>query len=374
MIRKTIFWIHLSAGAIAGVFIFFMAATGAMLSFERQSVNFIDRDLRSVSVPNDAQARPMNDLLETVRRTGLGEPTAITVRNEPQATTQFSLGRNKVLYVDPYCGAVLGASSIRAHEFFQRVEQLHRSLGAPLGSKTVGHWVAAISNLLFGVLILLGLVLWVPRNWSWKAIRASMLLRAGLRGRPRDWNWHNVLGIWCAVPLLVIALTGVVMSFDWANALLFRLSGSSTAVHARNDSNRPSNSGRSEPSHDPNYEHLFTVAKRLDPDWHTITLNVAASPAAPISVVVDTGTGGQPQTRTQYLLNRDTGALLKVNRFADGSLGQRMRAFVRFGHTGEYGGVWGQVVAALAFPWRVRSRLQRTCISHKKIRRPIESE
>jgi PepSY-associated TM region len=39
---------------------------------------------------------------------------------------------------------------------------------------------------------------------------------------------------------------------------------------------------------------------------------------------------------------------VKVSTFADGSLGQRLRAFVRFGHTGEYGGWAGQAIAAIA--------------------------
>jgi uncharacterized iron-regulated membrane protein len=38
----------------------------------------------------------------------------------------------------------------------------------------------------------------------------------------------------------------------------------------------------------------------------------------------------------------------KSDAFADGSLGQRLRAFVRFGHTGEYGGLLGQTIAAIA--------------------------
>jgi uncharacterized iron-regulated membrane protein len=37
-----------------------------------------------------------------------------------------------------------------------------------------------------------------------------------------------------------------------------------------------------------------------------------------------------------------------MSTFADGSLGQRLRAFVRFGHTGEYGGWPGQIIAAFA--------------------------
>jgi uncharacterized iron-regulated membrane protein len=151
------------------------------------------------------------------------------------------------------------------------------------------------------------------------------------------------------MPLLVITLTGVVMSFDWANTLLFRLSGSPLpAVRARDGGHTLSSDTTFAQSINPNYEDLLAMAKSLNSAWRTITINVAASAVAPVSLVVDTGNGGQPQARTQYLLNRHTGAVLKTSRFADGNLGQRLRAFVRFGHTGEYGGVLGQLVDALA--------------------------
>jgi uncharacterized iron-regulated membrane protein len=85
----------------------------------------------------------------------------------------------------------------------------------------------------------------------------------------------------------------------------------------------------------------------LNPDWRTISLAVGHNAGAPVSVSIETGTGGQPQKRTQYLLNPDNGEVIKAIRFTDGSLGQRLRAFVRFGHTGEYGGLAGQAIAAL---------------------------
>lgn len=347
MIRKIFFWLHLSAGLTAGVFIFIMAATGVVLSFERQIVDFIDDGIRSVSVPNDAQPRPMNELLDLVRRSSLGDPTAIVLRNRPQAATQFVIGRSKTVYVDPYGGAVLGVSSARAHGFFFAVERLHRALGAPLGSRNAGRWLAAMSNLLFCALIPLGVILWLPRKWRWQTVRAATAFRAGLRGRAREWNWHNVLGIWCAVPLLVIALTAVVMSFDWANALLFRLSGSDFAAGARGGRPDP-HPKQSGVRSDPDYGHLFAVAKALNPDWRTITLNITRDASPAVTATIDTGTGGQPQKRTQYWLNRDTGGVVKASTFSGGSLGQRLRAFVRFGHTGEYYGPAGQAVAAFA--------------------------
>ncbi len=347
MIRKFVFWAHLALGISAGAFILIMSATGVALAFEKQIIDFVDRDIRSVAVPNNRDAAPVSDLLAAIRRAGTGEPTSITVRNAPEAATQFSIGREKTIYVDQYSGAILGASSAAAHRFFFAVERLHRSLGAPLGSKGIGHWLTAISNLLFAGLIPLGIALWLPRKWSWTAIRASIAFRGGLRGRARDWSWHNVLGIWCAAPLLVIALTGVVMSFPWANSLLFRLSGSNPPVRGRGPGDARPHSHGGVIGSEPKYDRLLEISKSFDRSWRTITLNTVRDLNSPVQVSVETGTGGQPQKRTQYLLNGNSGTVLRTTRFADASLGQRLRSFVRFGHTGEWGGWAGQLIASV---------------------------
>lgn len=348
MIRRFLFWLHLALGVTAGAFIFIMAATGVVLAFQRQITDFADRDVRWTSVLYAPQSPRISDLLQLVRRSGVGDPSAIVVRNAARAATEFSIGRGKMIYVDPYSGAILGAGSAATRSFFSEVERLHRSLGAPLGSKGLGHWLAAISNLLFGGLILLGVLLWLPRKWSWQAVRASIAFRSGLGGRARHWNWHNVLGIWCALPLLVIASTGVVMSFPWANALLFQLSGSNPPAQGRGP-REAAGHGRDLPiTNEVNYDRLLAISKSFNPNWRTITLEVARNGNSPVQVVIDTGAGGQPQKRTQYLLNRDTGAVLKMTAFADGSLGQKLRSFVRFGHTGEWGGWVGQLIAAIA--------------------------
>src|SRR5438309_2091873 len=132
------------------------------------------------------------------------------------------------------------------------------------------------------------------------------------------------------------------MSFDWANALLFELTGSTPPASRRAGGERRPRGELAGVGQEPNYDQLFTVAKALNPDWRAITFNVVRDASAPVSASIDTGTGGQPQKRTQYLLNRDTGAVIKATNFGNGSLGQRLRAFVRFGHTGEYGGLLGQ--------------------------------
>ncbi len=350
VVRKTIFWLHLGGGVLAGIFIFVMAATGVVLAFEPQILEFVDRDVQSVATTQDAQQIPTNTLLHAVRRAGEGEPTAISIRHQAQATVQFSIGRGKAVYVDPYSSAVLGSSSQKAQEFFQAVERLHRTVGAPLGLRSAGRWMVDGANLLFSVLLVLGVALWFPRQWTKRSILAATALRSGLCGRARDWNWHNVLGIWFALPLLVISLSGVVMSYQWANALLFRLSGSPPPTGGRGGPDRrpPPRERSSILDEEPDYDRLLAKLRTFDGRWQTITVNVARSRRMPISALIETGTGGQPQRRTTYLLDSDTGTMIHSTSFASSSLGERLRAFVRFGHSGEYYGLAGQALAALA--------------------------
>ena len=51
------------------------------------------------------------------------------------------------------------------------------------------------------------------------AKRAAVSPRSG--GKARELNWHNVIGVWSAIPLVLIVASGVVMSYPWANRLVY---------------------------------------------------------------------------------------------------------------------------------------------------------
>jgi uncharacterized iron-regulated membrane protein len=86
------------------------------------------------------------------------------------------------------------------------------------------------SNLIFLFIVLSGLYLWFPRKWSWQHVKPVLLFRGGLRGKTRDFNWHNVVGAWCALVLFVVVLGAVPISFPWANALVYRVLGEDPPV------------------------------------------------------------------------------------------------------------------------------------------------
>jgi uncharacterized iron-regulated membrane protein len=81
------------------------------------------------------------------------------------------------------------------------------------------------------------------------------------------------------------------------------------------------------------------------PDWRTIS--VRNVPTRTVSLSLDSGTGGQPQTRATLTLDRATGNEVKSETFGNYNLGFQLRLMARFLHTGEAGGLAGQVFGAL---------------------------
>ena len=56
-------------------------------------------------------------------------------------------------------------------------------------------------------------------------MRPITWFRGGLSGKARDFNWHNVIGIWSAIPLAIVVAGAVPISYSWAGNLVYRLAG-----------------------------------------------------------------------------------------------------------------------------------------------------
>jgi uncharacterized iron-regulated membrane protein len=67
-LRKIIFWLHLTAGVVAGTVILVMSVTGVLLAFERQIVAFAEHDTRTVTpTTSDAPRLSLNTLMAKAR-------------------------------------------------------------------------------------------------------------------------------------------------------------------------------------------------------------------------------------------------------------------------------------------------------------------
>ncbi|MBC7983558.1 MAG: PepSY domain-containing protein, partial [Candidatus Obscuribacterales bacterium] len=225
-IRKSIFWLHLGSGLTAGIIVAIMSATGVAIAFEAEILQWIDRDVRTVVVPANATPLTLDQLDAAVKekRPDL-KVTSRIVPREPDEAYEFRAGRDGAVYVNPYTAAVTDPASKGAHDFLHVLQDWHRRLGMEGDNREVGKLITGVANFAFLFLCITGVYMWWPRSWSPKAWRPAIWFVGRIKGRARDFNWHNVFGCWSAIVLTVIVASGVVMSFGWAHRLVFKLAG-----------------------------------------------------------------------------------------------------------------------------------------------------
>jgi uncharacterized iron-regulated membrane protein len=370
VLRRLLFWLHLVCGVVAGVVILMMCVTGVALTYQRQMQYWADtRDYRSAPPPG-AERAPVAAILDAVRAIDPNaQPATIAYRADPSLPAAVAVGQ-RTIYVNPYTAQVYGEGRGQGmRQFFTTMTTWHRYVGQSGDSRATGRMFTGASNLLFLVIVLSGMYLWWPKALTWKQLRAVTWFRGGLRAKARDFNWHNTIGFWSALPLVVIVYSGVVMSYPWANNMVYRVMGEQPpAPGAGRGGPGPGTAARGEGSgrgdgrgggataadatSDPRLRMIgldaaVTRAMAAATDWNILTVRVPTSERAPISFAVDRGDGGQPQARATLTVDGTTGAITKTDDFGAQTPGRRMRTILRFAHTGEILGLTGQTVAGL---------------------------
>ena len=375
MLRTVLFWLHLVAGVVAGAIILLLSVTGVLLTYEKQLAHWADlRQLPAISAPVSQRISADSLLALATIANGGKTPSAITLRADAAEPALVAFGREGNLFLHPGTGAVLGAGSLAAHTFFRDVEDWHRWMAGTGENRARLKSVTGAANLLFLVLVLTGMVLWLPRSLSWIKVRAVLWFRGGLSGKARDFNWHNVLGIWSALPLIAIVASGSVIGYPWASDLVYRIvgeappprtppggaaagagtsgtgtSGTAAAIApaASTQSAAPADSGATPPSAPVTYAGMVTAAVALMPEWRAVTVQLPKPDAKTTTVTLDKGTGAQPQYRATVQFSSATGELARYQPFDSLTTGRKVRNVLRFTHTGEVLGLFGQTWAGL---------------------------
>ena len=95
-------------------------------------------------------------------------------------------------------------------------------------------------------------------------------------------------------------------------------------------------------------EALFAMAVQQAPHWRSLTVRVPQRSATQLTVTLEEAKALHPYPRSILTLDPVSAAVVKWEPYANYNLGRTLRAWVRPVHTGEAGGVVGQMVAALA--------------------------
>jgi uncharacterized iron-regulated membrane protein len=371
-LRFLIFWLHLLTGITVGTIVLIMSLTGVLLTYEKQITRWADTRALDGAPPSlNAPRLDVATLVDRARQSSPGTPTAVTWRADDSAPVEIAYGRERTLFLNAYTGAVLGDGAQGTRGFFRAVTNWHRWLGAEGPSRPLGKSITGLANLGFLFIVLSGLYLWWPRHWTRRTLRSVTFFRRGLRSKARDFNWHNVIGLWSWAPLVIVVASGVVISFPWASNLVYRAVGETPPAPARppgapaptvggapregapregapREGSSRGQSAMSEPALQWNgLDALAARARQRVPGWRSVTLTLPTKPDVPVVFGIDGGTGGEPQKRAELQLDRTTGAEVRWQPFSAGTPGRRLRSILRFAHTGEVLGLAGQTVAGI---------------------------
>lgn len=346
--RKIIFWLHLTAGVTAGLVILLMSVTGVLLAFERQVVAFADRDLRASPAEASAAPLPVSRLVASaIAAAPAGKPSNVILRSDRLAPVTVAFGRERTLFVNPYTGAVLGEGARGVRSFFEANKSLHRWLALKGEARDRGKAVTGAANLVFLFIVLSGLVIWIPRRATKTAFRNATLFRRGLRGRARDFSWHHVFGIWAFLPLVAIVFSAVVISYPWASRLVYLAFGS-TPPKQQQQANERAGGKLDLAALDRSFAAARNEAGRAAPQWQSLSVRLPLSAREPIAFALDEGNGARPDKRSQLMIDPRDSRVVEHKTYAQQESGQQARAWLRWIHTGEAGGIVGQLIAMLA--------------------------
>ena len=291
--------------------------------------------------PSALAARIQEQLPDSLHLSALQLPSA------PDETCQaeFMNRERTTLSVNPYTGDVLGW--VEGSDFFRTVRQLHRwLLDAPAqrGEMSVGKAIVGISTLLMVVILLSGLVIWLPR--SYKALKSRLTLSCHKGWRRFVHDSHVALGFYATLLLLVMALTGLTWSFSWYRNAAYTLFGADmkAAPSRGHAGGRPNNKMEKDKGRMFNYvvwDDVFDELRMLYPNYKTIKLGQGTAQIQPDRKAT--------MRRTDTVtFHPASGEIVHIERYQDQPKSQSLRAWFYAFHTGSWGGIWTKILYFLA--------------------------
>ncbi|MBL4603390.1 MAG: PepSY domain-containing protein, partial [Emcibacteraceae bacterium] len=320
--HKILYWPHLICGVLAGILIFTMSVTGVLLTYERQIIAWAETDYEKPVAAN-ANILPVDKII-IMNRSAMGERDlrSVKVFNNPEAPIVIRGG--DYFYINRYSGEILGNGPKGVKNFFSDMRSLHRWLLMEDESRAVARMFIGAANLMFLFIVLSGIYLWIPKIFKWQSIKQVLFFRKTKSSRARDFNWHNVMGIWSAIPLVVVVATASVFYYGWANNLVYTLSGEDAPVRGRSSAN-------DEPLPTFDQRVPFEIALRqaiLQRDnWTSITMSYPKDTDENIRFSIDTGNGGEPHKKGDLYISRANGEIAKWEPFQDYSAGRQARNY-----------------------------------------------
>ena len=335
MHKKLLFKIHLILGLTAGVVLLIIGVTGAMLSFEKEILNTINKSTYMVESGESAKLSTKELLEKFQEKLPNSKINALTFYQDEKSSAVINVaGEGKEArkgvnyYVNPYTAELL--PNIKGEGFFKFIENIHRRL--TFGD--VGKQIVAISVVSLLLLMISGIYIYWGRIKH--AFFSSFTFKFKHKGRAFLSTMHSALGLWVIPFYLLSSITGLTWSYEWFNNSLYSITG------VQKEKRMP-------PKKQELPESFENIQKAVD----LFNQNVNSYEKSNIRFNSNNGVytfnylskePSHDRAMNKIELNIQTNEVLKHEIFDDKPLNEKLMKSILALHTGEYFGIVGKII------------------------------
>ncbi len=216
--------LHLWLGLASGLIVVFLGITGCILAFEQEIRNitqpylFVEKQEAAFLPPSRLKAEA-EKMLDGKKALSIEYPG----KDRSAIASYYDEDNYQLVFLNPYSGRILKDKNMN-RDFFRMVLMGHFYLWLP---PNIGQPIVASATLIFLVMMITGLILWWPKNKA--ARKQRFTIRWNAKWRRVNYDMHNVLGFYMTWVCIFIAITGLIMGFEWfAKSVYFVSSGGKT--------------------------------------------------------------------------------------------------------------------------------------------------
>jgi uncharacterized iron-regulated membrane protein len=334
-VRRWVLWVHLGVGLGLGLMLVVVALSGSLIVFRSEIEDAMHASL--TRVPPGGTWKALQPMLDGARATYPGANFhTVNLPTAPNQSVSFwgpdAQGRSFHAYANPFTGEQLG----RDQADDNLTEWLY-NLHANLLTGGAGERLNGLAVLLWIVLIGTGVVLWWPRKG--RPWRDGFVIQWRAQWRRRNFDLHRVTGVFIALPLLLVALTGAYFPFK---APFRWLAETVTGTRAAEDSphSQPASSSAQRVSLDEVLRVAATALPQAPPNW----IHLPENPSDVYSVRFRLPGEWQLEGMNYVHVDGFTGLVVRVDRHAERTAAQRMLRAMFPLHVGTYGGLVTRVL------------------------------
>lgn len=228
VIRNIINKIHLWLGLASGLLVFIIAITGALYAFQEEITGLgkyheVQEQRADFMFPS--QLGPIAEKLLPGK-----ELHAVKYNGRDKAAEaifyDYNLSYYFIIYLNPYNGEVHKVKNMDK-DFFRFIMQGHYYLWMP---PYIGQPLVASSTLIFAIILIAGIVLWIPKNRRMLKNRIWIRWEKGTKWPRINFDLHVVGGLYASVFALIFAITGLVWGFQWFGQGYYMVAGGKKSI------------------------------------------------------------------------------------------------------------------------------------------------